>query len=98
MFSQSSLASVGGFSNYDRYKQHFTLFRESPTGTAGDTADIYWIGAEDVKFSKGSDIDFNDVLVKITATPVPEPGSVLLLAASLAGCLTLVRRRGNPVS
>ena len=95
VFSESSLASVGGFSNNDRYKQHFTLFRETPAGTAGATADVYWIGAEDVKFSNGSDIDFNDLLVKISTTPVPEPGSLLLLAASLAGCLGLVRRRGH---
>jgi hypothetical protein len=45
VFSESSLASVGGFSNYDRYKQHFTLFRETPAGTAGATADVYRIGA-----------------------------------------------------
>jgi hypothetical protein len=62
--------------------QHFAIFKE------GDPS--YWIGVEDL--SAGSDRDYNDMVIHVTATS-PEPGSLVLLGSGLVGIGIVLRRR-----
>ncbi len=62
--------------------QHFAIFREAPG--------VYWIGMEDLK--SNSDTDYNDMVVRISSTSVPEPTTILLLGFGLVG-LAGVRRK-----
>ena len=43
-------------------------------------AEIYWIGMEDLPFSN-TDKDYNDMIVKVSQVPVPEPATMLLLGS-----------------
>lgn len=55
--------------------QHFAVFQQS----AGN----YYIGVEDLP-SSNSDLDYNDMIIKLdTATATPEPSTVLLLGSGL---------------
>ncbi len=63
----------------DEY-QHFVIFKESDR--------VYWLGMEDL--ARNSDLDYNDMIVKITV--VPEPGILLLLGLGLVG-IGFVKRR-----
>jgi len=65
---------------------HFAVFRESAT----PGAEIYWIGMEDLPLMN-SDRDYNDMIVKISAVPVPEPGILILLGLSMISIATLRR-------
>jgi hypothetical protein len=51
-----------------------TYFMEN----ASSTQTVWTIFMEDVRFTEGSDRDYNDFVVEIRA--VPEPGSILYLA------------------
>jgi hypothetical protein len=61
---------------------HFALFR------LGN--DHYTVGGEDMWW--GGDWDYNDMILTVEMTPVPEPGSLLLVATGLAGLLSAIRR------
>lgn len=76
--------------------QHFTLFRN--TGTGSSVGDFY-ITAEDLSSQGGnaglSDFDFNDFVVHIDVAEVPEPGAlpVTLAGGLLLGIAAYWRRR-----
>jgi hypothetical protein len=64
--------------------QHFAVFQQ----TAGQ---VYWLGMEDRH--SGSDYDYNDMVVKISSTTVPDGGmTLILLGGALVGLETLRRR------
>ncbi len=89
-FTQSSMNSS------DRNQQHFAVFRERPAGTGdGLRADEYWLGIEDLPIGSG-DKDYQDMVVRVRAVPVPEPGAWLLLGTLLIGLVAraVPRHRG----
>ena len=52
--------------------------------TAGASAGNYVIAFEDLRGSQSPDRDFNDLVVEVQgAAPVPEPGTIGLLALGL---------------
>ena len=66
----------------------FALFSQDPPNPSGPPSYLstYWIGSEDAHTT--GDFDFQDILVEIT--PIPEPGTLLLLGS---GAFCLVTRR-----
>jgi hypothetical protein len=89
-FTQSSLNTAGNTN-----QQHFAIFQQS--STIG--AEVYWLGIEDLNTTdlngrEGGMGDYNDMLVRISALPVPEPSTVVLLGSSLV--VLGLRRRRHP--
>ena len=91
-YTQSSLNPSG-----DTSHQHFAVFQES----SATGAESYWIGIEDLGVSglngaEGSQGDYNDMLIHISATAepvVPEPSTVALVLGSAWLLLGLRRSR-----
>lgn len=65
--------SMSSFSN-DQGHQHLAVFQ----GSAG----TYYVGAEDLP-STGSDLDYNDMVVKMSTSAAPEPSALLLFAVGV---------------
>lgn len=98
----SAFSPVGSFGYYATTKsgstyrtsgskqQRFALFRQTPGGTAGTSADVYWLGFEDLPLGSG-DRDYNDLVVRISE--VPEPAAYLVLGLGLGIIYLTIRRR-----
>jgi hypothetical protein len=63
----------------------FAVFQEAGSGP-------YWIGMEDIGLRNGSDKDYNDMVVKIAGTAVPEPMTLLFLGGCLLGTGIISRK------
>jgi hypothetical protein len=85
-FMNTAFTSTGGTAVDPANHQHFAVF--SPIGNR------FVLGMED---STPGDLDFNDMIVQVTAG-VPEPASGALLAGFLALCGLLAAVRHLPVS
>ncbi len=68
-------------------EKHVAIFRE-------DISNTYILGFEDLSLTTG-DRDFQDMIVKVTVNPVPEPGTLVLLSAGMFGFAVWYRRREN---
>lgn len=83
--SQGTYFTQSNFNSADNAFQHFAVF--SPSAGSGD----YWLGMEDLN-SAGSDKDYNDMVVRVTAS-VPDGGmTLMLLGGALVGLETLRRK------
>lgn len=92
-------AGAGTFLSNDGNTRQFAVFANSNGGN-GEYANDWLVGAEDNSCTTYSpacpglaDYDFNDALVRVTATP--EPSSYALMAAGLMVIGGAVRRRRN---
>jgi len=81
-FTNSSLNPSG-----DQNFQHFAVF-------GGGTPGVFYLGIEDLPGGQG-DKDYNDMVVKIAPTKVPEPGSVGMLAMGLAVLMRRAQRKAR---
>jgi hypothetical protein len=83
-YTQSGLSTWGD----DKNKQHFAIF-------AGDLTpgrELYWIGMEDVLLANG-DRDYQDMIVQVSAIPVPDGGLTLsFLGAAMIAFETFRRK------
>ena len=68
------------------------LAQTPPQQTIVDPALVYTLGIEDIRKPSKSDWDYNDVMVQVTATPIPGGGTAALGLASVL-VLGRVRRR-----
>jgi hypothetical protein len=89
-YTQSSLNSNAG----DTTRQHFAIFRES----AATGAEIYWIGIEDLTAAalgnnESGVGDYQDMLIRISATAIPEPSTAMLIVTGTLLMLGLRHRR-----
>lgn len=81
---KSSASNVVGTWFTEGQGDHFAVF------SAADS--VFWIGMEDLNLAN-SDLDYNDMVIKVSSIPsVPEPHTMLLLGLGLAG-LALAGRK-----
>lgn len=92
-FTQSSLNSGG-----DTAHQHFAIFQDS----AATGKESYWIGVEDFSMNElaGNENhagDYNDMLIHLTVSAVPEPSTAMLVLSGSLLIIGLARRRSTRV-
>jgi hypothetical protein len=76
-FISDTTYSNGSLSNTDGSNQHFAIFSSNSNGTGP-----FYVGVEDLPYS-GSDLDFNDFVFEMQATP--EPASMILFGCGILG-------------
>jgi hypothetical protein len=87
-FSTYALVAPG-LNTKDAGIAHFAIFTPAPpSSSSGD----FWLAAEDLPWAS-SDHDFNDMIVHITALPIPEPGTLALFGSGLIGLASAMRRK-----
>lgn len=84
--SQGTYFTQSGGLGSDQGNQHFAIFQ----GSATPGGEVYWLGIEDLNLA-GSDRDYNDMIVRVSA--VPDGGVTLMLLGSALVGLESLRRR-----
>lgn len=90
LFSTPNGDAVNGSNNDNTGPQvpnFFLSFDSDGTATSGNSVVLWLDDAKDV------DDNHDDMVIRITATPIPLPASVLMLLAALGGLGVLSRRR-----